>query len=63
MLTVSLTCSRRAFGAEQAQSLATAMRVELIEIIEHCCDGRQTEPTPSDLTYSDLTLDELEGIL
>ncbi len=63
MLSVSLTYSRRACEAEAAQSLAEALRVELLAIIEHCCDGRLTEPTPSDLTYSDLTLDELEGIL
>lgn len=63
VLTVSLSYSRRACGADAAQSLADAMRAELLAIIDHCCDGRQSEPTPSDLTYSDLTLDELEGIL
>lgn len=43
--------------------LADSYHANLAEVIGHCCAQRETEVTPSDLTYSDLTLDEFDRIL
>ena len=32
-------------------------------IVEHCSDRTHIELTPADLSYSDITIDELEGHL
>lgn len=63
VLNISLSYSRQACPEESAQSLADLFHAEILHLIQHCCDGRKTEMTPADFTYSDLTLDELEGII
>lgn len=62
-LKISLIYSRHAMDEAAARAFADAFCSEIGIVIAQCCDGRGAELTPADLTYSALSLDELEGIL
>ena len=61
-LQLSIAYNRLRFGAEAMQALATAWRTEIAAAIEHCRHRTGTELTPADLTYSGLSVDELEDM-
>jgi amino acid adenylation domain-containing protein/non-ribosomal peptide synthase protein (TIGR01720 family) len=63
ILKISISSSQQVMSGEAARVFADAFCKEIGTIIQHCCDGREAELTPADLTYSDLSLDELEGII
>ncbi len=50
------------FDQTEIEKLATLYQQNLQLVIELCTAGEKKEITPSDLTYNDLTLDELDDI-
>ena len=44
------------------EKLAGLYKSGLLEIIDHCTKKEEKELTPSDLTYSDFSIDELEQL-
>ena len=61
-LQLAIAYNRVRFGAEAMQALATAWCTEIAAAIEHCRHRTATELTPADLTYSGLSVDELEDM-
>ncbi|ABC29732.1 Non-ribosomal peptide synthetase modules and related protein [Hahella chejuensis KCTC 2396] len=56
-------CIDRARPLLDADALLTRWSGQLAHLAEHCLGCADTTVTPSDLTYSDISLDELEGII
>jgi amino acid adenylation domain-containing protein/non-ribosomal peptide synthase protein (TIGR01720 family) len=50
------------FTHADMQALLAAWRNELLAVSDHCCRQTRTELTPADLTYSALSVDELEDL-
>ena len=63
VLQLGVTYSETVIDAAAVDALCRAWRAHLDRVIEHCVAREAPELTPSDLTYSDLSLDELEEIL
>ncbi|WP_431685778.1 amino acid adenylation domain-containing protein [Hahella sp. NBU794] len=56
-------CIDRARPLLDAEVLLTRWSEQLAHLAEHCLGCAGATVTPSDLTYSDISLDELEGII
>jgi non-ribosomal peptide synthase protein (TIGR01720 family) len=63
ILQMSLCTSADCYTKDSAIHFAELFKQEILVIIDHCCSRNDTELTPADFTYSDLTIDELEGII
>jgi iturin family lipopeptide synthetase A len=50
------------FARTTMERLLELYREKLLPIVDHCTGRETTELTPHDLSYSELTLDELEGL-
>ncbi|MGD0283909.1 MAG: condensation domain-containing protein, partial [Dissulfurispiraceae bacterium] len=61
-LRLTLTYNRKAHKKETAETLLSWYRDELREIVAHCKGKETQERTPGDLTYSGLSLRELEEV-
>lgn len=60
---LSVSYNFRHFEDEGIDEFLSLIREEMRNIIRHCQEKETQELTPGDLTYSDLSLEELEGIL
>ncbi|PRA33148.1 non-ribosomal peptide synthetase [Pseudomonas poae] len=54
--------STRHFSEQTIHQLARAYERELVELIEHCTDGRHTAATPSDFPLAQLTQAQLDSL-
>ncbi len=54
--------SREQYRVETIDTLMNHLREILDTVISHCCDRQAGELTPSDLTYKDLSIDEVEDL-
>ncbi|MDA8018156.1 MAG: amino acid adenylation domain-containing protein [Thermoanaerobaculia bacterium] len=54
--------SRHRFSRHRTEALLVALRDSIGEVIDHCSGRLHPEVTPADLTYSGISLEELEGI-
>ncbi len=61
-MTFDFSYNRRRYRRASVQRLAEAFRGELRRIMEHCTGKDEKEYTPSDFSYSDLTLEELSDL-
>ncbi|MDQ3192183.1 MAG: amino acid adenylation domain-containing protein [Bacteroidota bacterium] len=61
-LTMEFSYSSEEYREQTISSLVNAYKIHLQNIINHCLNKEETEITPSDLSYSDIDLDELENI-
>ncbi|MBT6276943.1 MAG: amino acid adenylation domain-containing protein [Chromatiales bacterium] len=61
-LRLTLAFSEQRFESVMASALLDVWRNQLMVIVEHCSDRTHIELTPADLSYSDITIDELEDI-
>jgi non-ribosomal peptide synthase protein (TIGR01720 family) len=48
---------------ETVETLLSYFKEEMLEIIEHCRHKKESEKTPGDFTYSDISIEEYESIL
>lgn len=62
-LQAAINFSARQFAPDVIRGLLDGYCDHLTGVIRHCCSRHSGEVTPSDLTYSDLTLDEFDRIL
>ena len=62
-LTLSISYSKKQFAPETIQTVIDSFKNSLIQIIDHCCNTKIPVPTPSDFTYKDLSLDQLDAIM
>ena len=60
---LSVLYNRRRFESGTLRQLLGWIAGELEQIVEHCRARETPELTPSDLTYREISLDELEGII
>ncbi len=61
-LRLMLAYNRRRFEGPAMGALMQAWREELGLVVQHCREQSGTRLTPADLSYSQLTVDELEGL-
>jgi non-ribosomal peptide synthase protein (TIGR01720 family) len=61
-LRLGFTYNKYEYRDSTIKKLADLYRSNLEEIIDHCTKKEEKELTPADLTYSDLSLDELEEL-
>ncbi len=59
-LRLSVTYNKLEYSKEGIERLAACFESSLLKIIEHCCRKEEKELTPSDLGYSDISLQDLE---
>ncbi|MFC5702580.1 condensation domain-containing protein, partial [Cohnella faecalis] len=59
-LQLTIDYNGKAYEADTIEELAAGYKRHLEAIIEHCADRRETEKTPSDLSFKQLTIQELE---
>jgi non-ribosomal peptide synthase protein (TIGR01720 family) len=62
-LEFNLAYNRNRFREQTMSALLDFIRAELEVVMRHCREKRGAELTPADLTYSKLSLDELETLL
>lgn len=63
VLKISLSYHSKRYSAEHAQALLADYVSALQMLIQHCCKQQNTEMTPSDLTFSDMSQDDLDAVL
>ncbi len=61
-LQMEVTCPSGQYHAETLEQVTTQFRSELQQLVEHCLSVTLPERTPSDMTLSVLTLDELKNL-
>ncbi|MBS4099365.1 MAG: amino acid adenylation domain-containing protein [Sulfuricella sp.] len=61
-LELSVSCSRHRYGEDSLKAFLRLMEEEILAVSAHCRNQKTTELTPADLTSSDISLDELEGL-
>jgi non-ribosomal peptide synthase protein (TIGR01720 family) len=61
-LELSVSCSRHRYAEHSIKDFLRIMHEEIIAVSDHCLDKEISELTPSDLTCSDISLDELDGL-
>jgi non-ribosomal peptide synthase protein (TIGR01720 family) len=61
-LGISISYSKEQFKKETIESLLECYKAKLSHVIAYCSDRRKKEITPSDLTYSELSIDAVESI-
>lgn len=61
-LELSVSCSRHRYAEDSIKEFLRMMHEEIIAVGDHCKAIKAAELTPSDLTSSDISLDELEGL-
>lgn len=62
-LTLTISYNRNEYDEETINELAQNYKKYLLRIIEHCVQKEDTELTPSDLSYNEMTMDELGDIV
>jgi amino acid adenylation domain-containing protein/non-ribosomal peptide synthase protein (TIGR01720 family) len=61
-LVLSFSYNRHEYKRTTAERWAGLYKSNLLKIIEHCLAKEKREPTPSDLTYADFSIAELEQL-
>jgi len=61
-LAISISYSKEQFKKETIEALLECYKARLGHVITYCSERRQKEITPSDLTYSELSIDAVESI-
>ncbi len=59
-LRFSFTYNKFQYKRESIERLIGYYKSSLLKIIEHCCNKMEKESTPSDLGYSDISIEQLE---
>ncbi|MDQ1349923.1 MAG: hypothetical protein QG657_224, partial [Acidobacteriota bacterium] len=62
-LTLFISYNRRQYRRETIEGLAAVFRSKLSALIEYCAAREVKTLTPSDLTYSEFTIDELDALV
>ena len=62
-LRLSVTFNAALHRQKSIESLLWNFKEELLTIIEHCWKKKDSEKTPGDFTYSDISMEEYESIL
>ncbi|MCP4351222.1 MAG: amino acid adenylation domain-containing protein [Desulfobacterales bacterium] len=61
-LQIKASYNKSLFKQESIEKILSDYKQELLTIADHCQGKETTELTPADLTYSDLSIDDLDGI-
>jgi len=61
-LVISIIYSHKQFKRETIKSLLNDYKASLIQVISHCLSRKEKELTPSDLTYNEININDLEAI-
>ncbi|MBB3113015.1 amino acid adenylation domain-containing protein/non-ribosomal peptide synthase protein (TIGR01720 family) [Paenibacillus phyllosphaerae] len=61
-LTMACAYSQADYEEEEIRRLLTSFRQQLERIVDHCAERGETELTPGDLLYDDLTIEELDDL-
>jgi non-ribosomal peptide synthase protein (TIGR01720 family) len=61
-LVVSVYYNKKQYRAESVETLLNQYKLELNRLISHCLAKKDKELTPSDLTYKNLSMEELEDL-
>jgi surfactin family lipopeptide synthetase A len=62
-LQVRINYQAGCYRAETMEQLSKAYEQVLTELIDYCCRQSISQKTPSDFTYKELSLDELDSIM
>jgi amino acid adenylation domain-containing protein/non-ribosomal peptide synthase protein (TIGR01720 family) len=62
-LTMKISFDKGSYDHERIETLCSSFNRKLLMIIEYCCLQDVAQVTPSDFSYNQLTLDELDSIL
>jgi len=62
LLKMTLSYHNRRYDAASAEKLLNAYRNALNAVIDHCLSQQDTDLTPADLTYQDISLEELDSL-
>ena len=61
-LEIALTYGIRQYRKETITAMMDNYKKSLLKVIDHCCNYGQVELTPSDMTYKELSLSQLEKL-
>ncbi|WP_281944536.1 condensation domain-containing protein, partial [Paenibacillus tyrfis] len=61
-LSLTIRYSGKQYRRETVERLAGLLQTSLREVIAHCVAQEEPEPTPSDLLWKGLTIEELEQL-
>jgi non-ribosomal peptide synthase protein (TIGR01720 family) len=61
-LVISVVFSKKQFKTEVIESLLNYYREELDHIISYCISQEKKQHTPSDFTYKELSIEQLDSI-
>jgi len=62
LLHITITFSKKQYKQETVQRLLDNYKAKLLELIDFCSSQQETQPTPADFTYKQLSIDEVDAL-